>query len=284
MFVRDDGSSDNTKQILREYEKKDSRIVFLEEMSQFNLGVKKSFFSLLEYVDKKYYFFCDQDDVWLSNKVEDTLKILKKKENADIPMCVHTDLKIVDKDLVVINPSMIKSQSLYKEDSLNNLLVQNSVTGCTMAINNSLKLLFTNDIKIDNIIMHDWWLALIAASFGSVELLDEPTILYRQHGNNEVGAQSILQKISSGYGLNKLLDSVAKSLVQARELKANFGDKLPKQKLYVIDLYLSVMYSKGHSIKWFGEYKKNGFLRNFVFRLLFFMKKKEIKKLYMDRS
>ena len=58
--------------------------------------MKKSFFTLLKYAKAQYYFFCDQDDIWLSNKVTDTLQVLKEKEKGNVPVCVHTDLKIVD--------------------------------------------------------------------------------------------------------------------------------------------------------------------------------------------
>lgn len=246
------------------------------------MGVKKSFFTLLKYAKAQYYFFCDQDDIWLSNKVTDTLQVLKEKEKGNVPVCVHTDLKIVDNELKVLHNSMIESQSLYKQDTLNNLLVQNSVTGCTMAINDELKYILSDRVNMNNIVMHDWWIALVAASFGIVELLDAPTILYRQHENNEVGAKTLIDKLSSGYGKKELLISIVKTFVQAKELKVCFGKELPLDKQERIQFYLSKVESNQLNLKWFNAYKKNGWLRNNMFRVLLTLQLSSIKDLYKN--
>lgn len=268
VFIRDDGSKDRTKEIIEEYVSKDERIIYLSEMSKHNVGVKKSFLSLLSNIKSDYYFFCDQDDFWLPNKIANTLQLLKKEETGGIPVCVHTDLKIVDRNLNQIYPSMIKSQNLYKEDGLKELLVQNSVTGCTTALNNTLKEIVLKQPNTENILMHDWWIALVGASFGKVLLLDESTILYRQHGNNEVGAQSIFSKVKNGYNLEQIIYAVVATFVQAQELLNVYSDSLPKREKEEIEFYLSMLTS-GKSLpfynKWFRHFKKKGLAKNLVF-------------------
>lgn len=261
---------------------KDCRINFLSELSSSNVGVKNSFLSLLYNVESDYYFFCDQDDFWLPNKVKDTLELLKKKEKDYTPICVHTDLKIVDQELTIINNSMIQSQGLYKEDTLERLLVQNSVTGCTMAINDSLKKLALKKCDVEKIIMHDWWLAIIAASYGSVELLDESTILYRQHGNNEVGAQSILSKIKSGYNLDKMILSIVGTFVQANELIKVYQETLPEDSKKTIKFYLSILSNQSKPFlykTWFKKFHKKSKIKNGVFYLINSLYSKKIKEL-----
>lgn len=287
VFIRDDGSKDRTQEIIHEYVAKDSRIIYLSEMSLENIGVKKSFLSLLLAVESDYYFFCDQDDFWLPNKVADTLNLLKEEERGDLPVCVHTDLEIVDQSLVKIDASMIESQNLYKEDHLKELLVQNSVTGCTTALNHSLKQLILKQPNTEHILMHDWWIALVAATFGKVALLDVPTILYRQHGNNEVGAQSMIAKIKSGYNLDKVLAAVVATYVQAQELVDIYSDALPAKEKAEIEFYLSILSSKQSPFlysKWFQHFKKKGFSKNIVFILVNTFYNKRVKKQVIDKK
>ncbi|MHC5268655.1 glycosyltransferase family 2 protein [Enterococcus sp. LJL98] len=287
VFIRDDGSKDRTEEIIHEYVSKDSRIVYLSEMSLENVGVKKSFLSLLLAVESDYYFFCDQDDFWLPNKVADTLNLLKKEERGDLPVCVHTDLEIVNQSLVKIDSSMIESQNLYKEDHLKELLVQNSVTGCTTALNYSLKQLILKQPNAEHILMHDWWIALVAAAFGKVVLLDMPTILYRQHGNNEVGAQSMITKIKSGYNLDKVLSAVVAAYVQAQELLDVYSDSLPVKERKEIEFYLSILSTKQSPFfyhKWFQKFKKKGFLKNLVFILINTFYNKRVRKQVTEKK
>lgn len=183
LFIRDDGSSDDTVKIIEEYQKKDRRIQLINQGHIKNIGVVRSFFELLENVDANFYMFSDQDDYWLPDKIKVTLEEMLKY-NFDLPNCVYTNLKIVDKNLN-------GEERLLKRNwqSFTNVLFTNNVYGCTMMINNSLKRM-VNFKKIDyqRIYMHDWWLALIAAEFGNLRFIDKATILYRQHGSNQVGA------------------------------------------------------------------------------------------------
>jgi glycosyltransferase involved in cell wall biosynthesis len=190
LIVRDDGSTDGTKAILEEYVKKcPGHVVLLEENR--NLGVKGNFSRLMEASQAPYILFCDQDDHWLEHKVEVTLNKMRELETlhgAHSPLLVHTDLIVANEKLVPIHHSFWRYAKLfpYKARSLNRLLVQNAVTGCTTMINKPL-LLKSSPIP-NEAIMHDWWVALVAAAFGQIGIVDVPTLYYRQHGKNSLGA------------------------------------------------------------------------------------------------
>ena len=187
VFVRDDGSTDDTLNILRTY-----NVALMPDND--NLGSKESFATLLKYAitqsDADYFMFCDQDDVWFSNKVEKTLAKMKliESEFADIPILVHTDLQVVDESLKTLAPSMWHFEhTLQDKNTFSRLLIQNTVTGCTVMINRALA---EKCLTIPRgAIMHDWWIGLVASQFGKIGFIAEPTIKYRQHGKNTIGAK-----------------------------------------------------------------------------------------------
>ncbi|MCD0009700.1 glycosyltransferase family 2 protein, partial [Streptococcus agalactiae] len=187
LLIRDDGSSDKTCDIIRNFTAKDSRIRFINENEHHNLGVIKSFFTLVNYEVADFYFFSDQDDVWLPEKLSVSLEAAKHKAS-DVPLLVYTDLKVVNQELNILQDSMIRAQSHHANTTLLPELTENTVTGGTMMINHALaeKWFTPNDI-----LMHDWFLALLAASLGEIIYLDLPTQLYRQHDNNVLGARTM---------------------------------------------------------------------------------------------
>jgi glycosyltransferase involved in cell wall biosynthesis len=201
IIVRDDSSTDKTIEILNNY---DLKII----PSDKNIGVKASFSMLLEYALKntksKYFMFCDQDDVWNNNKIEKTLNKMKELEylHKKTPLLIHTNLEIVDKRLNTINNSMWDYEYINPNNNkLNNLLLQNTATGCTMMINRQLANL---SLPIgSSCIIHDWWIALVASQFGKIGFIGEPTIKYRQHGNNDTGAKKFgyIMAIKKAYSI-----------------------------------------------------------------------------------
>lgn len=187
LIIRDDHSQDNTCQILNNIEAN-----FLPSTK--NIGVKKSFSTLLEFAINKphieYFMFCDQDDVWEVSKIEKTLQRMKKIEklHPNKPILIHTDLHVTDSSLQSIDSSFWRYENINpSKNSLNKLLMQNTVTGCTMMLNKKLaKLAY----PIPNeCIMHDWWIALVASVCGKIDYIHESTILYRQHSRNDTGAK-----------------------------------------------------------------------------------------------
>lgn len=191
LIIRDDGSNDNTTEIIEKYVKLYPKSIVYVKDEEKRLGCCKNFFRLLEYVSADYIMFCDQDDFWFDNKIEKTLKKMRETEKSYglSPILVHTDLKVADNRLKVICDSFFKYQGLDKNIfSINRLLCQNSVTGCTVMINKELLKLVMKG-KNGDMLVHDWWIALIAAVFGHIVFLNETTIYYRQHNFNQIGAR-----------------------------------------------------------------------------------------------
>lgn len=204
LLVRDDGSKDRTLDILKLYKAKYPKKITLMEDKKGGLRAKENFLELLRQSKSDYIMFCDQDDVWLPNKIEVTLEKMKKVENG--PTLIHTDLKVVDKELNLISDSMWRYQKLSPErKEYNFLIVQNNITGCTMMINRELAKLSIGEFP--NGLMHDWIIGIVASLKGTIDYVEERTILYRQHGNNDVGAQeyyaNFLKKIKKVNELKK---------------------------------------------------------------------------------
>lgn len=200
LYIRDDGSKDNTVNIVKEYiEKYPNKIILIEDGRR-NLGPKLNFGELLKISKSEYCMFCDQDDVWMEDKVSLTLNKmieLEKQYGKDKPILIHTDLKVVNERLDVLNESFWNFMSLDpKRKTINKLLMENTITGCTMMINRKLK----EEVKEipENCEMHDWWIGLIASSIGVIYTIEKSTILYRQHENNQIGARqnSLVKKIT----------------------------------------------------------------------------------------
>lgn len=243
LTVQDDRSSDRTVEIVESY-----RVVYPDKIAlrvnSRNLGGSKyNFYDLLLGADAEYVMTCDHDDVWLPNKVEQTLAVMRDLEGqygTECPLLVHTDLKVADSGLNVTAGSMFFQQSLdSSRKALAELLVQNNITGCTMMVNRALLSMLSPEIP-PNLIMHDWWCGLIAAAFGGIGFVAEPTILYRQHGDNQVGAKNAR---SLGYNARraaKFQDArrvLVETYLQAGDFAAQFQDRLSSSQLELLRAY-----------------------------------------------
>lgn len=235
LYIHDDGSTDDTIAAVESYvEKYPNKIHLIDGKS--TGGAKYNFFYLFGQVEAPYYMTCDQDDVWLDKKIELTYdKMLTIENKADVPCLVYTELRVVDSELNTIADTMSGYQSLdCHKRTINQFILQNSVTGCTMMINRALRDKMLHITDIDNTIMHDWWAALVAAQFGKTAFIDEPTILYRQHGDNSLGALGI-NKLSyivrRVWQKKQIQESMRLGRLQAREFAKTYN--LPADSLAV---------------------------------------------------
>ncbi len=219
LVVRDDGSSDGTPELLARYAAEHPNITVLDAGGP-NLGVKRSVERLLEATESDYYMLCDQDDVWLPTKVESAVR-RADEEPGDVPLLVYTDLTVVDGDLRTRTEAMHGGAG---RTGLGQLLVENTVTGCTTLLNRPLRDLVVGRDQFSSpaMVMHDWWLALVAAALGTVVFLDERPILYRQHGENTVGAPGRAAGLRRLLHLEENLESVRAPLRQAALLQREY--------------------------------------------------------------
>ncbi len=185
VLISDDCSTDSTPEILKEYEKKDSRVKVFFHNKNFGNYIK-NFEFLLTQVKSEYYALCDQDDVWCDTKIEHSFKKMID-DGADL---IYTDLKVVDENLNEIYPSMwdyLKIRKKVNYDDIRTEYLYNCATGCTlMSKSKYIKEFLPLPYKSEYMV-HDYWITLYVALHGKITHLDEKTILYRQHGNNLVG-------------------------------------------------------------------------------------------------
>ena len=265
LFIRDDGSSDNTKEILKDFEHQDSRIHLIDNDKSDNLGVIKSFHKLVNHDRADYYFFSDQDDVWLPNKLELSLK---EAQNylADFPLMVYMDLKVVNQDLEIMTESMVKSQSHHANTELVQELTENTVTGGVAMINHALAEMWQ---ETDDILMHDWYLALLASAFGNLVFIDQPGELYRQHSDNVLGARTLSKRFRKWIRPHILFavywDLIKNSQKQARHL---LQMPLSQSNRELIEAFVTIMDKP--MLERFRILRKYGLRKNKAFHTLVF--------------
>ncbi|MCS4488046.1 glycosyltransferase family 2 protein [Streptococcus sciuri] len=272
LLIRDDGSTDRTRSIIKVYTQKDDRIFFINEEDFQNCGVIESFYRLVKFEEADYYFFSDQDDVWLEDKLEVQLAAFAEHDSHQ-PIMVYMDLMVVDAKLNVLHRSMVKTQSHHANTKLYQEMTENTVTGGVSGINHSLASLWT---RTDNVIMHDWYLALLAAALGQLIYIDKPGELYRQHGNNVLGARTWDKRIKNWLQPQALVAKywylITSSQKQASLLR-NF--ELTSSDRDLVDAFVGIteapLMKRLSSLK---SYKlaKNRWFHTFIFRTLIITK------------
>lgn len=185
LYIRDDGSTDNTCTILSAYD--DPRIHLIRGE---NLGPAGSFFSLLiEAAHADYLFFSDQDDIWYPEKLSTMLTEIRKYE--DTPAMVFSDFSMIDEEGVQTNCSYAQFASLRVspgEVGVDRLIPQPYVFGCASVINKKLAQLVL--FPPEGIEMHDCWISLTAAAVGKLIYLPVQTIAHRFHSSNATGRKN----------------------------------------------------------------------------------------------
>ncbi len=248
LYIRDDGSNDNTRNIINEYCARFSNFVYVKD-DLGNLKSGRNFLQLLDVVESKYYMFCDHDDVWLPNKIEVTFQHMKQIEinYPNKPIMVHTDKIIVDENLKVKAESHWKSINLNPEQLLTYefLGVCPCVGGATMMFNRAVKDL---TFPIPSVpILHDYWISLQTVKYGIVSTLHIPTISYRQHGSNVFGVTIRTdEKYSLKSKIANLNEVVRMNLKQAKLLKAIGWGSLSKYLFYKFIVLLKLRSGKSN--------------------------------------
>lgn len=181
LMVRDDGSTDGTIEILKEYERKmPLRVKVCYEK---NIGYLDSFFELIKKAEGyDYYALSDQDDVWLEEKI-DVAVAQCEACSYEGPLLYGSSSFLVNDHLEVMG----ETQKNLKGITWDNLLIQNIFPGHSQVFNDSLCQILKADIDCSRIYVHDFWITYMALLFGKVIFDNQSHTLYRQHGTNTVG-------------------------------------------------------------------------------------------------
>lgn len=192
LWFKDDGSTDDTRAIIAAAAAHDPARISVHHDAPVGLGAAASFAWLWDALDPAapYVAFADQDDVWMPQKLARSLAVLRDAERDTAgPVLVHTDLVVVDDERREIAPSFVRYAGVpFGDRPLRHAVIWNGATGCTMLLNRALR--HRAGPMPADVPMHDWWIACVAAAVGRTVALDEPTLWYRQHATNAVGAHA----------------------------------------------------------------------------------------------
>ena len=261
IVIRDDGSSDNTVGIIKEYQKKYNNIKLYEGK---NVGFVKSFFELLSLAKADYYSYADQDDVWIDNKIELAVNSLNELD-ASKPNMVFGNSDYYDE-----NMKFISHGEKNKKYSFLKSLFACCGQGMTMTVNKK-----TRDMIIEDTpklcFFHDWWTYILCMGLGNVAYNNVTTVKYRRRKENAT---------SEGQGYIRLLIWRIKNLLlkdgmqdikqQMTNFKEYYYYQLSKENKEVLDLF-SQEYSFVNSFKkaFYPKRIRNRLIDDFMIRLIF---------------
>jgi len=226
LLIRDDGSTDGTRRICAEFAtRRPERIRLLADGDHW--GVLGNFNRLLRESAADYVMFCDQDDVWLPEKVEHTLAAMRELEmecGAHTPILVYSDSRVVDEDLGTIAPSSSRWTHRATHSSLGRICMELPLFGHQMMINRALTKL-AGPIP-EEFVSWDWWFPMVATVLGRIRFVDEPLVLWRRHAT---AASDTMKHRLSSYASRTLADYHRKvniSLRQSEIFHERFREKL----------------------------------------------------------
>lgn len=262
IVVRDDGSSDNTVNIIKEYQKNNKNITLYERE---NVGFVKSFFELLKLADADYYSYADQDDIWIENKIELAVQELNKLDNSK-PNMVFGNSDYYDE-----NMKFIGKGDRNKKYSFLRALFACCGQGMTMTVNKK-----TRDMIIENnpksCFFHDWWTYLLCVGLGNVAYNNVTTVKYRRRKENAT---------SEGQGYIRLLMWRIKNLLlndgmqdikqQMMNFKEYYYYQLSKENRRILDIFSNEERSFENSLRkaFYPKRIRNRLIDDFMIRIIF---------------
>lgn len=230
LIVSDDGSTDESVNILKSFFHDDNDKLLIVNRQRFGHGVVANFHDALSASRAEYVFLADQDDVWLPEKLQILCSNIKnlegKKKSAAL---VFSDMLVVDANLKTISNSWwhYSKASFQWAFFFKNLLSQNVVPGCSIVINRRLL-----DIALPipaGALMHDWWLILVCSIFGVIGYCPEKTLLYRRH-----------IKAATYSNTGGIISGIERFLFQKNLVRKNFMDTVQQASL-INSIYGKIM-------------------------------------------
>ena len=191
LLIHDDGSTDDTLQIIQKFQDLDPRIQLLDDGIKCG-GPAQNFLHLLKQSTADYTIFCDQDDIWFETKLADLKNAFENK-----PMLVFCDAYSYSENKGIIANKVIAVERKHLRQQL---FLNGGIHGCSIMFNKPLR------DKIHTIpphqAMHDHFLTLFALSFGTLKYLNKSLMLYRQFHENKFTTNidtSIIKRLASAH-------------------------------------------------------------------------------------
>jgi rhamnosyltransferase len=222
LYIRDDGSTDNTVDIIDEFVSLDSRIKKVAN-SEKRLGPARNFLKLLESSTSRYAVFSDQDDIWFEKKLEILVTFAEKKFDESMPCLVYADGHAYsDSEGVIVSQSV---SHLHANNLREFLFFNSGYQGSSMLFNQCLVNMAVS-YKAP-FYMHDDIVSLFAHMFGKVFFVPKPLMLYRQHANNVTGStsKSLIDVVLHFFRRNAFVLS-RKHYEEKREFYNEFKEKM----------------------------------------------------------
>lgn len=261
--IIDDGSSDNTINIVEDYIKKYPQRI---EIICRDLPTGSACANFLQSINEarnteaEYYMLSDQDDVWLPGKMSEMVRDIQTEEQklcSNIPILVHSDVMVADEKLNVISNSRARYiGGKYNNLSMGELLIDNRVVGGSVIFNKALiDKLYTMP---KSAIMHDYWLAMCALGLGRLCYVDKPLYYYRRHTGNV----SYLKKSGISRQLLNRLGFGEKDSKQMNTVISEEYDRKVKQAKEFLEIYSKELSEKDKkTIDAFCKFRPSGILK-----------------------
>lgn len=234
IVIRDDGSKDGTVELVKEYQKNHENIILKEGT---NIGFIKSFFKLLELAEADYYAYCDQDDIWLENKIELAAQALNGADNAK-PNMVFGNSDYYDE-----NMNFMSEGEKHRTFSFKNSLYECVAQGMTMTINHAAKEIILANIP-EKCLFHDWWTYMVCSGMGNILYNDETVVKYRRFQKNATAeGQSALKVLL--WRIEKLFTDNGMKDIRAQQLeyKKMFYDRMSDENKKILDIFVQEKYN-----------------------------------------
>lgn len=195
LLISDDGSTDKTLDIIKLVKCEDSRIKLFKGPGK---GIIKNFEYIIKKCQNEIILLCDQDDIWMSNKIAKVKEVFIS--NLEISVVMH-DAKIIDKNSKILFESLFDKEKI-KHGVLNNI-IHSGYYGCCMCVRKK----FIDEILPfpENILSHDLWISLVAEYLKVTQFLNVPLIYYRRHDKNNSQKLAVIDKFRSRWILSNNL-------------------------------------------------------------------------------
>jgi glycosyltransferase involved in cell wall biosynthesis len=227
LLVRDDGSTDGTTEQLEQLSEKYGFEYILGK----NIGASNSFRELvISAGEYDFYAFCDQDDVWLNDKLSEAI-LKMNRTTSDI---YFSNVTIVDSELIFI-------ENCFKtfDNTMFNVIRSNKATGCTIVFSKEFRNNLIAHYPSNRKYLHDWWTLSLGIYLGFKIFFDHDSyILYRQHDKNVVGAKEIKKNKLMRFIKGRFDDKTKAREEILEDLKGIISSRISEENHQIVNLFL----------------------------------------------